>query len=119
MRVGSISSTFNQTELISGIAFYAKENKRLTIGYQSEDSTDVFALISFSKANSEALPYIKNTASGTLFAGLSGGGIKVQNGLIKDWDISGAWSGSFNVSTTGGSYKLTYSQGLLTSVTIV
>lgn len=120
--VGSLVSTYTEITQKSGIAFYGIKNKRLTIGYKDSEEAEqsgIHLLIDYPEITDDSLPYIKNTSSGTLFPGLTGGGIVVKNGLIKSWDMAGALSGNFNVSTPGGTYKLTFKQGLLTSVDIV
>lgn len=115
IKVGEISSTYTPATGTSGIALYAITDKRLTIGYQNEGSTDIHSLFGYLNANEDALPYIKNTASGTLFSGLSGGGITVNNGLIKKWNMSGTFSGNFIVADR----NIHVSQGLITGVDII
>lgn len=55
---------------------------------------------------------VGNGGNGTIFSANPSGGIKVQNGIVTSFGISG-YSGSI----TYGGLRLTYTQGLLTSVT--
>ena len=59
----------------------------LYISKTSDDGSYFTPMFSFNDIND--VPYIRNTASGTVFPS-AGGGIEVENGLIKNWNITAA-----------------------------
>ena len=84
-----------------GVDLWCTEGNLLGIGYYgSEDGEEAGVIpviqIDAKKAPTET-PWIRNTASGTLFPENESGGIKVENGLVKDWGIS-SWSGQFKTA---------------------
>lgn len=117
INVGSISSVYTSSTQRSGISIHGIRGKDFFIGYKdSEDDTTVNVLMSYTNINENSLPYIKNTVSGTLFPHLSGGGIQVQNGLIKNWNMSGTWSGTYNVQVGNAIYQVSVQDGLMTNI---
>lgn len=56
----------------------------LNISKTSDDGTFFYSMLTFDDVNN--VPFIRNTANGTLFKE-AGGGIKVDNGLITDWNL--------------------------------
>lgn len=56
----------------------------LNISKTSDDGTLFYNMFTFDDVNN--VPFIRNTANGTLFKE-AGGGIKVDNGLITDWNL--------------------------------
>lgn len=86
----------------------------LTLNYNSPtDSNTKKSVFSFDPVDMENghTPWIKNTSSGTLFPDNPGGGIKVENGLIKAWNMSGSTSTIFPDNPAGG---ITLKNGLVT-----
>ena len=87
----------------------------LSLNYNSpEDSNSKKTVISFDPVNMENghTPWIKNTSSGTLFPNNPGGGIIVENGLIKNWNMTGPSNTIFPDNPSGG---ITLNNGLVTS----
>lgn len=71
----------------------------LNISKTSDDGTYFTNFMAFNDINS--VPYIRNTASGTLFNENPSGGIKVNNGLITNWSLRGI---SGNVTIDGKTF---------------
>ena len=71
----------------------------LNISKTSDDGTYFTNFMAFNDINS--VPYIRNTASGTLFNDNPSGGIKVNNGLITNWSLRGI---SGNVTIDGKTF---------------
>ena len=82
----------------------------LNISKTSSDGKYFTQYMVFDDLNST--PYIRNTANGTLFQS-AGGGIQVENGLIKSWNMNYSNFELNNVTITG--IKVT--DGLIESVT--
>ena len=102
---------------ISGVSLIGIKGKKLVIGYKNnENETSVKPLIAYDSISENAIPYIKNTASGSIFPNLSGGGIVVNNGLITRWNIDGVWSGTYYLDVGSTRYRVTVSQGLMTGI---
>ena len=57
----------------------------LYISKTADDGTYFEPMIVFNNINE--VPFIRNTASGAIFSGHEGGGIKIENGLITDWSL--------------------------------
>jgi len=114
--VGEITSTYTEATQISGVAFVARPNKRLTIGFANDETSSITPLIDYNELSNNSLPTIRNTATGTIFSALSSGGIVVKSGLITDWDMSATWNGSFYVSYGSSTIKITVRQGLISNV---
>ena len=57
-------------------------------------------------------PRIVNTASGKLFPNLPNGGITIQNGLVKGWNMTGAVTGYFAY----GNLRVDVTDGLITNI---
>lgn len=70
----------------------------LTIENDSNTLTNVFEYNQAKKRNNDT-PYIINTANGTLFPNNANGGITIQNGLVKTWNLSTV-TGDFSGITT-------------------
>lgn len=118
-KAGSISSVRGTTNNILGINLYTYKNGRLTLGYKEDETTSTIkAFMQFDTNNLDSTPWIKNTASGTLFA-RNGNGITIENGLIKNWDIE-TISGEITFLTGAGqALTIAYKSGLITKVDIV
>lgn len=84
----------------------------LQLGYKTDTSSStVYSIMSYEQGSSDP-PYIINTASGTIFSNNPNGGIKVTNGLITDWDYTGATGTIFPNNSGGG---ITVADGLITN----
>ena len=70
-----------------------------------------YLLMNFDDINST--PYIRNTADGTLFPDNSSGGVKIENGLITNWNINSSTCDLKNVTITG----IKVSNGLIENIT--
>lgn len=106
---GELSSIYDGN--ISGIALIGLKNKSILIGYKDNEETySVTKLFEYEAITENSIPYIKNTASGTLFSG-AGDGITINNGLITGWDLS-TTSGTITVDGV----TMTFSGGLLVGV---
>lgn len=111
--VGSIGATKRENSDKVGIDVWCDAGEKLTLGYH-KDETDrenvyVRAVIQIDADTAEtSTPWIKNTKGGTIFKNNPNGGIKVENGLIKDWSIYGM-SGTVKV----GDAYLEFKDGLL------
>lgn len=115
--VGELSSTYTSSTQRSAISLVGIKNKELILGYKNDvNDTIVNVLFAYGNLDKDRVPYIKNTSTGTLFSGLSGGGIIVENGLIKTWNLTGAWSGTYYLDVGSTRYKVTVLQGLMTGI---
>lgn len=86
-RCGGISSTRNTSTQQSGVTLYAEPGSEVVIGYKIDDSTTNHYYMKFDTRDTTKTPWIKNTANGTLFDENPSGGIVVENGLIKSWNM--------------------------------
>lgn len=89
--VGVLESTRNNNMGKPSITLACENDKGVLIGYtndklDSDDTHTVEPLMRFDPQSSDP-PWIKNTASGTIFPSNTNGGIVVQNGLIKSWGL--------------------------------
>lgn len=116
--VGSIAATKQDWNSRIGIALYCDMGDMLTIGYKRWPSDPAYneeypiaPAIQIDSNNTSDTPWIMNTASGTIFPDNPSGGINVQNGLIKNWNLSAS---SGTVSLISG---LSWNNGNITSVT--
>ena len=104
--VGSLSSV--GTDEQGGVALYCTPGKIIQLGVLKNGVID--PIISFDSSKPNDVPIIKNTSSGTLFSGNPNGGIIVENGLIKNWNLYG-WGGTVPL---GNGISLIFRDGLLT-----
>lgn len=98
-------------ETYSSAAGFSLHRKKFVGDHTAPDQDKLFAWMDDDDKRHISTDFLTvlNTASGTIFPGLSGGGIKVENGLIKDWNMSGTWSGTLNFDRV----KLVFKNGLL------
>ena len=69
----------------------------------------------FDTRDTTKTPWIINTVTGKLFSNVPGGGIEIENGLIKNWDMS-AITGDITIPIEGGKKLiLTCGSGLIVS----
>lgn len=114
--VGSVGATRISSEGKGGISLWCEDGKYITIGRKNAITGKVENIIHFDDSTPEEPPYVVNTVSGNLFSGLEGGGIKVQNGLIKNWSMKGVLSGTITLGRRSGSgwVEVDVTQGLIT-----
>ncbi|MGL6197824.1 MAG: phage tail spike protein [Lachnospiraceae bacterium] len=110
--VGSIGAVHETDTGRRGVNFYSDSDDMLRLGWNSQDGTSapIKTILSYDPTNSTATPWIRNTASGTLLPN-PGGGVVVENGLIKSWSLNTA-SGTLDLIS-----GLSWSDGNITSVT--
>ena len=109
-RMGDLSSVYLDDNKTKGIALIGNQDY-IAIAFRTSETTSE-NIMTFYK-NSLSTPYVKNTASGTLFP--NAGGIEVENGFIKDWNMQGA-NGELYVADPGSGNKVTVyvNNGLIT-----
>ena len=109
-RMGDISSVYLDDNKSKGIALIGDQDY-IAIAFRTSETTSK-NIMTFYK-NSLSTPYVKNTASGTLFP--NAGGIEVENGFIKNWNMQGV-SGELYVADPGSGIKVTVhvNNGLIT-----
>lgn len=99
----------NVSNKLYGASVYIQGNSYFSI--EKYIGNTKYQLMCFDDINST--PYIRNTANGTLFPDNSSGGVKVENGLITNWNINGTTCDLNNVTITG----IKVSNGLIESIT--
>lgn len=112
---GSIGSVKEDNTGRDGIEMWCDKGGRLLLGCATTAGSDVSikTVFKYDDQSPNDTPYIINTAgSGNIFNDLPGGGITVQNGLIKKWDLNGVVSGYF---TTAG-WRVEVTDGLITKI---
>ena len=105
--VGSLGSLYSESEKINSIALWSEYGDRLLIGYENpENANTKTAVIWFDPENIEngETPNIANTSAGikSIFPDNPYGGIVVEHGLIKKWNIKGFSGNLFPDLPTGG-----------------
>lgn len=97
-RIGSTTLVTDKTN--AGISLFAELGKYVSIGIKAsdggispvlrasrDDATDKNSLMVNALMDIEGIGNIGGTSSGKLFASNTNGGITIENGLIKDWNI--------------------------------
>lgn len=114
--VGSIGSVKRIADGRVGIEMWCDKGDLLSLGYStaSEDPyADITPFLTFDSSDASKTPKVINTASGNIFSSMPGGGIKVENGFIKSWDLNGIVSGYFETS----GWRVDVTNGLITGIT--
>ena len=83
--VGRVGSLHNAHTGKNFLGITCEQGDSLTFGYFS--GNEITQVISFDSSEPNKTPYIANTASGTLFEHNPNGGVKVEHGLIKEWNM--------------------------------
>lgn len=87
-KIGTIGTVHSVSDNIPGVNFFCEKDYNLSLGVQN--TNDICTAIQIDKkVINGSTPYIRNTADGTIFSS-AGGGIVVENGLIKGWNITAA-----------------------------
>ena len=110
--VGSIGAIKSKSGRV-GVDVWCDTGDLLSIGYYNKDENSEYPIhpviqIDSNTAKKE-VPWIKNTASGTIFPDNPSGGVTVQNGLITKWNLKGI-NGDVNM---GNGLIFTYKNGLV------
>lgn len=116
--VGSIGSVKNISSDRVGLAIGCEQGCDITLGVLSKNNEGNMVLKPVFQINGDTYedtpPWIKNTATGTLFPKNSGGGIKVVNGLITDWNLNTA-TGTISIDGEGSTVNIKVENGLITT----
>ncbi len=104
--VGGAGAIKRASDGRTGVEMWCKQGDILWLGYDTGTGADgaIKPIFTFDSSDPSKTPAMINTASGTIFPDNPTGGIVVENGLIKEWEltytngtlslISGlAWSG--------------------------
>ncbi len=85
--VGSIGSIKKDSGRI-GVDVWCDTEDLLDLGVYDSESKGIVPVITIDGSTyKESTPWIRNTATGQLFKNNPNGGIKVENGLIKSWNM--------------------------------
>lgn len=114
--VGSIGAVKDRGRDRVGVNAWCDVGDFLAFGCRdANDSSKINPVIEIDENTyKEHTPYIRNTANGTLFPDNPNGGITVENGLIKNWNL--AWyNGEIKLAGAEGymDVKLTIKNGLI------
>ena len=112
---GSVGSVKDDATGDDGVEMWCDAGKYLTLGCARTAGSDkrMKRIFHYDDQSPNDTPYIINTAgSGNIFNDLPGGGITVQNGLIKKWDLNGVVSGYFTTSD----WRVEVTDGLITKI---
>lgn len=115
--VGSIGSIRRSSDSRVGIEMWCDKGDLLMLGYSSESGNPyaetVYPFLTYDSSTPTKTPVIANTASGgNIFSGLSGGGIVIENGFVKSWNMQGVVSGYFETS----GWRVNVTNGLITGI---
>ena len=106
---GVLASTRGTSDGIVGVNLHTVKGNRIALGYtENESDTTIKSIISFDTNDLTSTPWIKNTVSGTLFSSNPNGGITIEHGLIKNWNMAGM-TGSLTINNV----MLTICNGLI------
>lgn len=102
--VGSIGSILRNSDGRMGMEMWCDTGDLLILGYDNGlgDTENLIPILSFDSQTPEKPPYIINTASGKIFPDNSDGGIEVENGLIKSWNLKYSNGTIFGNNPGGG-----------------
>lgn len=112
---GSIGSVLRNLDGDPGISMWCEKDGRISLACATtkRPPINLKSIFNYDDKNPDDTPYIINTASGgNIFNDLPGGGITVQNGLIKKWDLNGVVSGYFTTSD----WRVEVTDGLITKI---
>lgn len=112
---GSVGSVKDDDTGDDGIEMWCDAGKYLILGCARTAGSvkRIKRIFHYDDQKPDNTPYIVNTVSeGNIFNDLPGGGITVQNGLIKKWDLNGVVSGYFTTSD----WRVEVTDGLITKI---
>ena len=85
---GTLASVRGTSDNIIGVNLFTYSGNKLTLGYKSSPSSSTInSIIQFDTNNLNSTPWVINASSGTLFPSNPNGGIIVENGFIKNWNL--------------------------------
>ena len=118
---GSVGAVKRASDGRLGVEMWCAPGDIVWLGYDDGSGGDnpIKPIFYFDSQKPTSIPYMINTASGTIFPGLSTGGITVENGMIKQWDLSKLVSGTLRLGGAEG-YKdvtVTVENGFITKWT--
>ena len=98
--VGSIGAVRRADDGRRGVEMWCDNGDMLWLGYDdgTTNPDHIKPILTFDTQNLDSTPGIINTVSGTIFPSNANGGIVVQNGLIKSWNLKLA-AGTLSVIT--------------------
>lgn len=115
--VGSIGAVKRKNDGRVGVEMWCDIGDMVWIGYDDGSGRDdrIKPVFSFDSQTPGKTPWVINTASGNIFPDVGGGGIVVENGFIKSWNIDGA-EGTIYLGGANGykDTKVTVKDGLIT-----
>lgn len=111
---GSVGAVKRANDGRLGIEMWCAPGDILWLGYDngSGAADAIQPIFMFDSADTSKTPSIINTASGTIFPNNPSGGVTVENGLIKKWNMR-TYSGTITINTM----TITIENGLIISVT--
>ncbi|MEY8284995.1 phage tail spike protein [Lachnospiraceae bacterium 50-23] len=116
--VGSIGAAKRKNDGRVGVEMWCDNGDIVWIGYDDGSGKDdnIKPVFYFDSKTPDKTPWVINTASGNIFPAVGGGGIVVENGFIKSWNIDGA-EGTIYLGGANGykDTKVTVKDGLITS----
>ena len=112
-RVGTICSVRSVSTEQKGLSIHTYVGSDISFGYKDNYTSSIHTLMSFDTNDLTSTPWVKNTKNGTLFP--SAGGITVENGFIKNWNLNTV-SGTLHLKGADGYSDpiLTIKNGLIT-----
>ena len=108
--VGSLGAV--KTDDRVGLELWCDKGDFIGIGCKGEGTSVPLAIKVDETTYKESTPWVRNTASGTIFNHNPDGGIEVENGFIKKWSVRSVLDDTLSVIT-----GLSWSDGNITSVT--
>lgn len=112
---GSIGAVKNDQTGNVGIELWCDKGKSIVLGCATTPGSakSIKSIFRYDDESPDSTPYVINAVGkGNIFQNLSGGGIEIENGFVKGWDITGVVSGYF---TTAG-WRVEVTDGLITKI---
>lgn len=112
---GSIGAVKNDQTGNVGIELWCDKGKSIVLGCATTPGSakSIKSIFRYDDESPDSTPYVINAVGkGKIFQNLSGGGIEIENGFVKGWDITGVVSGYF---TTAG-WRVEVTDGLITKI---
>ena len=109
--VGGLATSVDSSTRRKGLTLWCDSDDEIIIGYLSDYNTATPVFTMDAQTAPTQPPWIRNTATGTLFP--NHGGVKVQNGLITDWNITGA-TGTIQATYGQSTVNISVKDGLIT-----
>lgn len=113
--IGSVLRDLGSASGDPGISMWCEKDGRIALACATAKGSplNLKTIFHYDDKTPDDTPYIINTVSGgNIFNDLPGGGITVQNGLIKKWDLNGVVSGYFTTSD----WRVEVTDGLITKI---